>query len=434
LITIAGLVIIGVGLLFRLGYAYHIRELFGQQGNRYRASLGIAENLIQSGFYSSDGINPDVTQAPVFQILLAFSKLLPTAPWFSYVLLQLAVAAIGAWAVYHICKLYSSSSPHALLTAAVFFTHPYLASQSAAIADTQTFASVLALTAFAWLNLQERNTVRAAVGAGFCLGLCFLTRKTTLVGLPAIALCLVTTLWTEDRRNWKTRISMVALMALVTALLITPWGLRNRQLTDHFMIAAMGKSTFHVGNNEFIREILIKDISVDTINEKLDPGNRLRNLAASRYGLGTPKYQLYYEKLRQAEGVKWARNHPGEFLALIPLRLIRMWSWNLSPKFMGEGRPRANYELRRGVMKAFLLPLTLLALLAFCLPGRWNRGTVFCIGILIAFSGVTALFFGFTRYRAPFDAFLIIPAVQGALWLWFKYAKNRFPPALRVGQ
>jgi 4-amino-4-deoxy-L-arabinose transferase-like glycosyltransferase len=424
LITTGALLIFAAGLAFRLLYAYRIRETFGLLGNRYGKAMGIAENLLRNGFYSIDGLNPNVSEEPVFPILIAASQLLPGAPWSSYLLLQLAIAAAGAWAAYRICVLYGAHRPHALLASAIFFAHPYLASQSVTVTDTQLFASVLALTACSWLVLQERNTVRAAVGAGILLGLSFLTRSTTLVLLPTLAVCLLATMWAEGWRGWQKRTRNTALASIVTLAVVTPWCLRNWQLTDHFMIATHDSGiVWFYGNNPDTYETLKNNVSVDSM--VLDPEGELSKIADSRYEPGTPRHELALQDLFKRKGVDWAIDHPGEFIALVPLRLVRMWSWNLNPKYDDEGREVPSYALKSSVMRWFYLPITLLAGLAFCVPALWNRGTLFCAASLIFFSGAASMLYGFTRLRAPFDIFLIIPAVQSALWLLARSREGR---------
>ncbi|MCH7868525.1 MAG: glycosyltransferase family 39 protein [Myxococcales bacterium] len=415
LITMGALLIFAAGLAFRLFYGHRIRETFGLIGNRFGQATGIANNLLENGFYSIDGIHPNVTEEPVYPVVVAFSQWLPGAPWLSYLLVQIGVAAVGAWAVYRLCVLCGTHRPHALLTAALFFTHPYLASQSVAIADTQLFASVLILTVCSWLTLQEHNNVRAALGAGSCLALCFLTRNTTLVVLPAIAVFFLATMWAEGWQGWQNRVRNVALACSITLVLVTPWCIRIWQLTDHFMVATHGTMEFHAGNNSHIYKRLADNLSVDGM--ELDPGLKLWKLAESRYQPRSPRFTVYLENLHRSKGVDWVIEHPDEFIAMVPLRLFRMWSWNLNPKFDRYGKLNPNYELKASILRVFYIPVTLLAGFAFCVPVLWNRGTVFCAGILIFFSCAAALLFGFTRLRTPFDIFLIIPAVQGALWL-----------------
>lgn len=418
----SGWVILAAGAVFRVVFAFRASGSFGLDGNRHDKLLPIARNLLESGFFSMDGIHPNVSEEPIFPAIIALSYALPGPEWIGYMLVQSVIAGLGAWAVYLFCTLASLPRPQGLLAAALFFSHPYLASQAASISDTPLFASVLAAIAAAWMGLQVRNTPRLAVAAGACLAVGFLTRGTTLLVLPTIAVFFAVPIWKERGAQSRTCLRNLLLAFTVTAVTILPWGARNWMLTDSFFIATHGRAEFAIGNNSFVREALEFGLSLDSID--FDPTGAIATLAQRAGPPGSPLYQLTYENLARERGVDWARNNLSEFLALVPLRLQKTWSWNLTPIFAKGGVIRPNYHRRAFVIRSFLIPISLLALLGLLHPGLWNRSTVFCAALLFAFSCAVAVLYGYTRLRAPFDTFLIVPAVQGLDWLLGRWRRD----------
>ncbi len=408
-------VLLAAGSAFRLYWAFASRESFGRDGNRHGTLLALARNLQERGFYSADGMFANVSEEPLFPFLIALADALPGPHWLGFTVVQLVITAIGARCVHRFCTACALPRSQALLATALFVAHPYLASQAVVIADTQLFASVLAANAAAWAVLLERNRRSAAIAAGLCLALGFATRGTALLLLPTLAVFFGLPLWMEGWTSARRRLPQLALAASVTLAALSPWLLRNWLLTDQLFIATHGRAEFAIGNNSVLRQALELGVSLDSID--IDPGGHIATAARRRAPVGSPHYELTYANLARQKGIDWIGEHPTEFLGLIPLRLHSTWSWNLTPIFATEGTFRPNYDRRATVLRLYLVPVTLLALLGFLHPGLWSRGTLFCSALLLAFSCAVAVLYGYTRLRAPFDTFLVVPAVQAAGWI-----------------
>lgn len=175
------------------------------------------------------------------------------------------------------------------------------------LALTEVFYTTL-LLAICWLLVEQRNWLWL-LGTGLLLGLATLVKAQTLVVVPlvlGIALLRAPQFWTALPGTMAKGLALGAFAALVVA----PWSLRNeRELGELVLISTNGGTTLATGNN------------ANANGGYVDWDPTFGALYARRHQLG--EIALDAEAMRL--GTDWIKANPGQFVALMPLKFIKLW-------------------------------------------------------------------------------------------------------------
>ena len=272
------------------------------------------------------------------------------------------------------------------------------------------FLVVLALLAL--YSFWDRPRISAAIALALALGLASLTRSEgpilfVLLALPTVLL--------KHGLAWHDRAKYLGVMALVGALLVGPWVVRN--LTTFEEPTYLGTGFGLV----------------------LAYGNCDRTYSGELLGYWSPDCGFERYAPRTEESVvdlrarKQGTTYIGDHLTRLPVvaaaRVGRVWS---------VFRPTQNVHLnafyeRRGDAASWAVLVGYYLLLPFAIGGlvvmRRRRVPIFpMIAIAVSVTITVALSFGITRYRAPVDAVLPVLAAVALDALW----RRRDRPATAI--
>lgn len=196
-----------------------------------------------------------------------------------------------------------------------------------------------------------------------------------------LALGLAQTVWVQvSLDRIKERILASSVLVLGIILILIPWNIRNFQVFDDFIwISTNGGVTFWASNNPMAE------------------GGWTEPSPATWQGANPPSDLRGWPGLTEKESearfrdaaLAWIRNNPGDFLRLLPKKLIRGWSIN----FGNEAR---QMSLPAIVPIGYSIFLSM-SLLGFILSLRqWRKSLVLYLSIAVS-SLTTLVFYGSTR-------------------------------------
>lgn len=377
--------------LARVAAAVLLREEFFTSGDQSYDDL--ARSVADGNGFSVAG-RPSAGNPPVYTLLVAFSYLVGGRGWVSVGLLQALIGVVAALLVFALGRRLFGVAV-GLVAAGAFAVYPYLVAQSAQIMDTSVFALLLVATVLACVRAGQLGSMRSSALVGLVAGLAFLVRPTIIavaVLLPVILLML----GVGPARA--VRMSGVALAAALMVLL--PWTVRNAVVLDAFVPGATkGGVNFWKGNSPQAAEFIERGISVDLLTEQPDaPASpQLDEAGEDRW---------WYDR-----GFAWIRANPGDWAHGLWVKAEAFWSWDLNPRTTGDTQAKSM------LYTATYAPLALLALVSLwnlLVPAR-RRHLAMMLLVLAAFTAVHVLTVGYTRLRAPADAFLMVLAAAAVL-------------------
>ena len=225
-----------------------------------------------------------------------------------------------------------------------------------------------------------------ALASGALLGLCALTRASTLVVIPLAALLRPA----GGDSPPVARLARAALLCAGAALAILPWAVRNTVLYGEVVLIAPtgGRSLW------------------DGLSEYADGGPRMKGPEVWPHADNAASTDRLYRAL----AVEWARAHPHEVVALAVEKQRRFWS------------PVPNFEKYRRMpyvlVGFFELPL-ILAGLGGCVLAVAKRLPAWrLVPVLACFPLLHLVYLGSVRYRMPIEPLLCIFAALAAQVAW----------------
>ncbi|MFL6262666.1 MAG: tetratricopeptide repeat protein [Thermoanaerobaculia bacterium] len=350
---------------------------------------------IAAGDWAGSGV---FFQAPLYPYMLAGVYALLGHRLALVYLLQIVLAVAGCWALYRAGREMGGEGTGlgAALLAAVY--DPFL------FYDAQILKESLAVTVTAFLLwalavARTRPGLKGWLGAGLLLGVLALLRENALLVLPF----LLPIAWhLEDRWAGLARRGGALVAGLVLALL--PVALRNGIVGGDFLpTTSQGGVNFYIGNHA----------GADGTYQPIVPGKQIPELErkeparVAEQALGRPLSAGEVSRYWLGQGLKWARENPGDFLLLQLRKLGMFWSWYELPDAV-------DYYYVKTLSPVLRLPLlefggaTILALAGMYLvrrrPGPFAPALLFALGWMAS----TVIFFLFSRYRLPAVPALLI--------------------------
>jgi len=257
-----------------------------------------------------------------------------------------------------------------------------------------TLQILIALAIAVWL----RPGVAAALALGGLVAVGALTRgEGTLLGLLPVAA------WWA-RAAWRQVLATGAGAAAVALVLVTPWLLRNERVAgERVGLSLNSAETLYAGHNP----------DADG-GATYAPPELLERAADTPFG---PERELANAELLRAAARRWALDHPGRELQLIPLRLLHLLEGDgkVVPLWI-EAEDTDALGPASGVMRASADVAWYALLAAFAAAagrsgGRWLRtawsraALVLPLGSLLLYG---VLLYGNFRYRIPYEPLLVI--------------------------
>ena len=223
---------------------------------------------------------------------------------------------------------------------------------------------------------------RLAVATGAAIAMATYVRPTWVLAAPAFAICL----WLKHRSADSLKAGTI--MCVATLLALVPWGLRNKQVTDHFVLTTLwvGPSLYDGLHTSATGESDMQFVETDGLMMEL----------------GEYKANQHYKNL----ALRFAADNPGRAMELGVRKLGRFWS----------PLPNAAQFKSIGPRIACLVgfvPLMLLAMRGTWITRKNLWALALCLGPIVYFSLLHTVFVGSLRYRLPAEYPLSVLAACG---------------------
>jgi 4-amino-4-deoxy-L-arabinose transferase-like glycosyltransferase len=369
---------------------------------------------ILAGKGYSTALGPTASKPPLYPFFVAGSYwLFGPRNVAALRLLQATLDALTCVLVYFLGKSLAGSGV-GLLAAAGAALYPLSLYMSAILYPETLFLFLFVAWLVLFLRMVKNGRGWMALAGGVLFGLCMLARPSVAILLP---LAMVVPFFRQKGdRAW--RLALVFLAATVAAIL--PWSIRN-YLAFHELVplTTEGGGVFWSANNPLTDGGAIIPSAAtwpgdDYPDLKWSGWSSLGEAASSRKFLGA--------------GLQWIETHPGDFLALVPRKLGRLWT---------PASFTTHSERQSGRLAALLwvpyLPFLLLVLAGIAgSVGRWRDWSLL-YGVILSTCLAAAVFAGGTRYSVPMVPALLVFCAAGLVVLFSRASGRRPEPAGDLG-
>ena len=369
----------------------------------------LSDSVLHPGVLGFDG-QPSTGYEPLYPLFLAAARWL-TGDSLAWVLvLQIAVASIGAVYFYRLCLLLANERT-ARFGVLLFSFHPYLAYQSASIIEVAFLATLLVAAAFHFCRIES---VCSALAAGAFFGLTLLART---AALPIVVLGAAFLAYRGRR--------MQALaMALSAMLVAAPMMLRNHAVDGSYLPTRSGVNLF-AGNNQYA-DMVIPDYNPDLLGGYAE--GLQKKEAPELTNASEPQIDAFYRD----KAIDWMLREPLRAARLKLLNVLYFFHPRMVPYLSSDENTRllltANGGIKvdgapaRGALGEWLQETFCGAMFLTALAGIWlrreqaGRDAILYL-MLLAFVLVSSAFFPATRLRAPVEyALMFFSACAMARW------------------
>jgi 4-amino-4-deoxy-L-arabinose transferase-like glycosyltransferase len=293
----------------RLGYALGIApELVGLDDDRFyhQTALELAEGNGYVGtldVFISGEKEATADHPPLYPLLLSFLGRLGARTVDAQRILGVCAGTLTVGAVGLVAR-HVAGYRAGVAAAAMCAVYPAFIAADGALMSESLFGALVAYSLLQSLVLLRRPTVRGAAILGLLVGLAALTRSEGLLLVPLLAVPVVAA--APPRR-----LLLVATTTAVTALVITPWVMRNIDVFGEPVYSTNEGATLAGANCD---PTYYGNVVGGFVFECLDavPQPRTDNRAVRS------------DRLRDA-ALEYASDHPGRAVVVAGLRLARLW-------------------------------------------------------------------------------------------------------------
>jgi 4-amino-4-deoxy-L-arabinose transferase-like glycosyltransferase len=389
----------GLAIVARIAYLAAARPPFQSE------YWSLADGLLHNGSLAVGSVATTHFE-PLYPIFLAASRAITGDRILLVQVVEAIVASLAVMPLYRLTASITGRPRAAAIATTIYAVYPLLIRHAVDGTETALLSTLLVAFASAFVAAQ---TAGGAAAAGLWLGLAGLTRAVTwplILVAPFIA----------PRRDPR----LGAIVALVAALVISPYVIRNLMLNGSSIPTRAGVNLF-ISNSRYTAMLmprygpdLLGAYSDDVLARErvpvLDdsPDVERRQDAAfralTRIEVATHPWTILWLKIRNA----------GYFFApwLVPYyEPTPEASLTIAP----DGTLRVGGMVRRSAFNQTVYVLSYGSVLAFALLGLYQRrrqlradAILWCV--VAAFTGAHVVFFPTTRYRAPVDFVLMIYA------------------------
>ncbi len=410
-----------------------------------------AQNLLDTGVYGRTAGVPDAAIPPLYSYALAAAYALIGRGYLQVGLFHILLDMASITMLYHIGKRLLPQGDWVGAVAGLFYAcYPYLVFQNLTLIDTPFFMFLLHTLVLLVVLLRQRATLDRrtwllALSGGVVLGLSMLARPITA------PLALLVALWFLFRLSfWQTILRLLP-VAVISALVLLPWIVRNFTVFDAFVpMTTTSGANFWQGNSEFTVRYFRAGYDVQWTSPELTTADRnSREADAERFALAA----------------QWLRENPDKIPELLWVKFLVYWSIDITPRFNPvEGQlPRLDYEgnvipeedpdgdlelgglppgdpvgaystplfdqIGRWLHRLYWGPLFLLGLVGIVLSRRYWREVSLLWFVQISMTFIYVVFHPSTRYRVPTDPLFFLFSAYTLLWLygWWQARRNVIP-------
>ncbi|MAS36912.1 MAG: hypothetical protein CL610_23110 [Anaerolineaceae bacterium] len=399
-----------------------------------------AQNLLASGVYGRTLGEPDAAIPPLYSYALAGVYGLFGRGYMQVGLFHTLLDVCSILMLFHIGKrLMPQGEWVGALAGFLYAFYPYLIFQNLTLIDTPFFMFLLHAFVLLMVLLRERasldrGTWGLALLGGLVLGLSVLSRPIT----PPLAVLVA--VWFLFRLNlWQTILRLLP-VAVMSALVLAPWIVRNYQVFDAFVpMTTTSGANFWQGNSEYTVRYFRAGYDVQwTAPELTTEDLSSREADAERFALA----------------LQWLRENPDKIPELLWVKFLVYWSIDITPRLNPvEGQlPRLDYQgnvipeegdagelelgglppgdpvgaystplfdqIGRTIHRLYWGPLLLLGLAGVVLTLRRWRDVSLLWFVQVSMTLVYLMFHPSTRYRVPTDPLWFLFSAYALVWLW----------------
>ncbi len=412
--------ILTVAFLLRLTAAFAWHQTTAAETHFFRMgdSLSywvLAEHIAAGEAYEYGSPDASIFRAPLFPLFLAPFTSIPLGLSSKVLLARLACAALGTLAV-ALLLLFTRrlAGPCAGLAAgALAAVYPSAIGMSITLLSEAVFmplmlAHLLQLQVAFQKRSSNSNTGSAypyrRVALGGCMaGLAILARPSWLLFIPfsTVALFLIG----PDRRE---HLKMGVIALLTMSVMMSPWWVRNYQLTGHFVPTSLqvGLSLYDGLHPEATGG---SDTGM-AFSMRLQEEQRVADAATTEPLESTFEYRV--DRRAKAAAVQYALEHPGRTVQLAGLKFLRTWS------IWPGGEENASSFMRLAITISCIFVMFFAAIATFSgstqsylLAKRGSAVIWLCWLPCIYFTLLHMVFVGSIRYREP--AVFVLCALAG---------------------
>ncbi|HEY4312000.1 MAG TPA: glycosyltransferase family 39 protein [Pirellulales bacterium] len=358
----------------------------------------LAGALARGAPYEYGSPPAQVFRTPGYPLILStlFLAFHGEPPLWAALVLNAALGMLTVWGVYALAlRLFERRA--ALLAAVIVAFYPGAIGTSVFVLSEAAFCPLLVAqliaSTIAWQSASTKATLAFALAAGCLAGAATLVRPSWLLYTPfATCLGLLT------MRNMQRHLLVGACMLVGLSVVMSPWWLRNYQVTGHFIPTTLqvGASLYDGMNPtatgasdmafvpEFVAQVEQEPADGETFEYRLD------------------------RRLREAS-LEWSETHPGRALQLAVVKFARLWNvWPNESEFR-------SWPMRL-VVAATYVPLLLLAIAGAerFTPSGWPYAQ--CWLPAVYFTLIHMIFVSSLRYREP--AMLPLAVLAAAVLVW----------------
>jgi 4-amino-4-deoxy-L-arabinose transferase-like glycosyltransferase len=357
-------------------------------------NIAVGKGFVGGGWLGPEG--PTALNTPIYPLFLAMW--LSTGSSIPYLWVEMSQALLSALIIYftaEIARLWSSRLIGIVTAFGLVFYPPliYFCKQISP-AIFCTFFTIV--TIYVFMRLSQQPTLKHALITGFVSGFALLTEPILLVGIPGMALIVLSRTSKVIRKRL---LSMFLLSGLICSLILAPWIVRNYRVFDKIipLKASFGLNLW-MGNNPNATGYLYTTDGIpmqDTLSTKM------------KIHLSEFDEVARYNILRNM-ALEWIFKHPKKFLGLTIKRIGYLW-W-ISPTYRITTANIAEtqiFYIMRGLIQGATL---LLSGLGSIVALRNNRPLLlYVFWWILAFTAPYAVSVaGNTRYRLPVEPLTVI--------------------------
>jgi 4-amino-4-deoxy-L-arabinose transferase-like glycosyltransferase len=386
-------VLAAVGLALRLGYAVAIAPgVVGLDDDSFfhQTALELADG---HGYVATFSVflfgekAPTASHPPLYPLALSLLARVGARSVGAQQLLGVATGTLTIAAVGLLGRRVAGARA-GLAAAALCAVYPSFIAADGAIMSESLFGCIVAFALLQTLVLLSRPSLWGAALLGLLVGLAALTRSEGLLLVPLLALPLLVAAPAH-------RLRLVATMAAVAALAISPWVIRNAHVFGQFVYSTNDGNTLAGANCD-------RTYYGDTIG-----GFRFECLLAVRQPK-TENEAVRASALRAA-GRRYARDHLGRAIIVAGVRFARVWGFYApSEQFHVTGRDRDVQRVGVFVFYAVLAAGLVGAVLLFRRGAALPLSVLLVPIVLASFTAVTT--YGLVRLRHVAEVSLLVLA------------------------
>lgn len=280
--------------------------------------------------------------------------------------------------------------------ALLFALYPNQMGYSAGLYSEPLFTALLLALV---LLMQPRTSLWRIAAAGFVAGLATLVKAQTMLLAPL--LLFVLSLPQLSASGLRSALRQGALGTLVMAATIAPWTYRNwLVLGSPVPVSTNGGMSLLAGNNPAMTTGLGEDFN-----------DRHPIVAAVQFSVAD---QVDADRRARAAAWGWVRDNPGQFVALMPKKLFRLWAldgeseWLYQAGFASYEKHRLAFRSMRVLNQAYYVALLVGFLFAWRVWFAPRNPAAWPVPIMITFfSALSMIFSGQSRYHSPLMPFII---------------------------